>query len=762
MVIISSRGLTSVAGGGGINLPDHWLLDRSMEMKYKRAIELHRAGDPQQASVLYAEILESEPDHPDALHLLGVTKTQLGQAESGLGWIARSLAVNPHQPVAVANQGNALLALNRAAEALSSYEKALDLMPDYLLAVLGRGNALAALGRPQEALRSFDQALSLAPDFLPALGGRANVLQTLERYADALTAYERAIELMPALAPAHWGRGLSLRGLGEHSQALLSIDRALQMNPGYAEAFLARGSVLSEMGELPGAIDAYDRALERNPALAAAWFSRGVVLSLQARHGEAAESLRHALNIDPGYPYAQGAWLRAKLEVADWSAYVESTRTIIERIGRDERADLPFSLLAICDSPPLQLRCARRFAPPQANPIPRHAAERDPSKRIRVAYISADFLEHPTSYLMAGVFERHDRERFEIIGVSLRNDERSPTARRVRAAFEHWIDAGPRPDAQLATLIGDLQVDIAVDLMGYTGEHRAGLFARRPAPIQVSYLGFPASTGTPCMDYLIADDFLIPPDRQRDYSERIAYLPECFQANDDRKTAADEIPTREQAHLPANGFVWCSFHSTYKLNPPVFDAWARLLRAVPESVLWLLGGSPDIERNLRREASARGVDPRRLVFAPPEPYHRHLARLRLADACLDTYPFNGGATTSDALWAGVPVVTCAGASYAARMSGSLLTALGLPWLVGHSLEEYERLALQLARDERLLERTRSALAPSRRSNTPFDTDRFRRHLEQAYLAMVERQRRGLPPQTFRILPFHDQRGSSSS
>lgn len=731
-----------------------------MEIKYKRAIELHRAGDPARASVLYAEILESEPDHLDAMHLLGVSETQLGQPESGLVWITRSLTINPHQPVAIANQGNALLALDRAVEALASYDKSLQLMPDYLLALLGRGNALSVLGRQEEALGSFDRALTFASDFVPALGGRANALQKLGRYTDSLSAYDQAIELMPDLAPAHLGRGLSLRGLGEYSKALSSIDRALHLDPGYADALLARGNVLSETGDAQRATDAYDRALERNPAFAAAWFGRGLALSLQSRHREAADSLLRVMSIDPAYPYAQGAWLRAKLELADWSDYAASARIITERIGRDERADLPFSFLALCDSPTLQLKCARLLAVPQTSGMPRLIVGGAPSKRIRVAYISADFLEHPTSYLMAGVFERHDRERFDIIGVSLRNDERSPTARRVRAAFEHWVDASPRTDAQVAALIGDLDVDVAVDLMGYTGEHRAGLFAHRPAPVQVSYLGFPASTGTPYMDYLIADEFLIPRDRQCDYSERIAYLPECFQANDDRRPAIAETPTREQAHLPATGFVWCSFHSTYKLNPPVFDVWARLLLAVPESVLWLLGDNREIEQNLRREAGARGVDPRRLVFAQSEPYHRHLARLRLADVCLDTYPFNGGATTSDALWAGLPVVTRAGAGFAARMSGSLLTALGLPGLVARSLEEYERVALRLATDKRLLERMRSALAPGRHSNTPFDTDRFCRHLEQAYLVMVERRRRGLPPETFRVLPISDQGAGS--
>jgi predicted O-linked N-acetylglucosamine transferase (SPINDLY family) len=322
----------------------------------------------------------------------------------------------------------------------------------------------------------------------------------------------------------------------------------------------------------------------------------------------------------------------------------------------------------------------------------------------------------------------------------------------VRAAFERWIPATSRSAGTLARLIGDLQVDIAVDLMGYTGEHRAELFAHRPAPIQVNYLGFPATTGSAHIDYVIADEFLIPEARQGDYSECIAYLPECFQANDDRRIAAPDAPTRKQAHLPAVGFIWCSFHSTYKLNPSLFDVWARLLRAVPGSVLWLLGGQPGIEANLRREARSRGLDPERLVFAQPESYPRHLARLPLANLCLDTYPFNGGATTSDALWAGVPVVTCSGASYAARMSGSLLTALGLSSLATSSLEEYERLALNLAQNPGRLEGIRAALAGQKTASPLFNADRFCRHLEAAFITMVKRARDGLRPATFRVPP----------
>ena len=692
-----------------------------MEIKLKRAVELHRQGNPEQAGALYADILRAQPGHPDALHLLGVTETQAGRAESGLAWIAKSLAANPHQPVAIANQGNAYLALNRPGEALASYERSLQLAPDYPLALFGRGNALAALGRPAEALSSFEGALRAAPEF----------------------------------AQAHLGRGRALLALGRHAEALRSIDHALSLKPDHAEAHLERGHVLAEQRDLAAAIGAYDRALGCNSALAAAWFGRALAVSLLGNHAEAAESFQRALEIDPSHPYSRGAKLHAQLQIADWTDHAASAAAIVARLERDERVDFPFSFLAVCDSAALQLRCARQFAALQAVPAsrsasaPRSTAHGSPRERIRIGYISADFLEHPTSYLLAGLIERHDRRRFETIGISLREDTESPTARRVQAAFERWIAPDRRSDEDLARLIGDLQLDIAIDLMGYTGEHRAGLFAHRPAPIQATYLGYPGTTGSPHVDYLIADEFLIPEDRQSHYSERIAYLPECFQANDDRRVAAAEAPTREQVRLPAAAFVFASFHGTYKLNPPLFDVWARLLLAVPGSVLWLLGGKA-AEDNLRAEAAARGVDSERLVFAQPEPYPRHLARLPLADLCLDTYPFNGGATTSDALWAGVPVVTCAGSSYAARMSGSLLTALGLPCLVTTTLGEYEALALHLARDRGLFEGTRAALARQKTSSPLFDTDRFRRHLESAFIAMVERHRDGLPPATFRV------------
>jgi protein O-GlcNAc transferase len=725
-------------------------MNGELDVRLQSAVALHGRGLPEQAAVLYAEILRTHPDHADALHLLGVTETQLGRPRSGLDWIARSLAVNPDQPAAIANRGNAFLALGEPGQALACYDEALRSWPDYGAAVYGRGNALSALGDLAAALCCFERALELAPNFLQALMARGGVLRKLRRHAEAVEAYERAIAAAPTASQAYLGRAMAERALKKYDQAIASCDRALQLAPDCAEAFAERGHVLSERGRIEEAIDAYDRALRLDPMSAVVWFSRGIALSVQGRFVEAAAALRRALQADPQLPYARGTLLHAQLRVCDWSDHMAAAAAISTALQRDDPADFPFALLAVCDSPSLQLRCAQRYARSQRagrDALP-PSGRRDRG-RIRIAYLSEDFLEHPTSYLMAGVLERHDRQRFEIVGVSWR-DQDSPTARRVRAAFDRLVPAESVPDEALARLLRGLEVDIAVDLMGYTGSHRSGLFAHRPAAIQVSYLGFPSTMGSPDIDYLVADEYVVPEAERGNYSESIAYLPECFQANDDRRPSVARAPTRAQMGLPATGLVMCSFHNSYKLNPPLFDVWCRLLSATPDAVLWLVAATEIVQHNLRREALTRGISPERLVFAEPLPYPEHLARLGLADLCLDTIPFNGGTTTSDALWAGVPVLTCAGRGFAARMSGSLLRTIGMPELVTESLDEYERLALQLAASPARLAGVRAALALRRRSSPLFDTDRFRRHLEAVYAVMIERHRDGLPPATFRV------------
>ena len=354
---------------------------------------------------------------------------------------------------------------------------------------------------------------------------------------------------------------------------------------------------------------------------------------------------------------------------------------------------------------------------------------------------------------MAGLFEKHDRERFETIAMSFLPEDPSATGQRVKAAFSRFVDVSRASDREVAGLMRELEVDIAVDLMGFTADNRTAIFAHRAAPIQVNYLGFPATMGADYIDYIIADRFVIPEDKRAYCSEQVVYLPESFQANDDQRKIGETIPTRLEAGLPETGFVFCSFNNSYKINPAIFDVWMRLLKTVAGSVLWLVADSLSVQNNLRREAGKRDVEASQLIFAPRLPYADHLARFRLADLFLDTLPFNAAATASDALWAGVPVLTCAGEAFASRIAGSLLNAVGLPDLITYSMEDYEALALKLATTPAMLSELRARLARNRTTHPLFDTDRFRRHIEAAYITMWERVQRGEPPVSFAVQPL---------
>jgi protein O-GlcNAc transferase len=377
-----------------------------------------------------------------------------------------------------------------------------------------------------------------------------------------------------------------------------------------------------------------------------------------------------------------------------------------------------------------------------AAPQPLWTGKARPHGKLRIAYLSADFYRHATAFLMAQLFELHDRSRFEVLGVSFGQDDRSDMRARLLAAFDRFHDVGSRSDYDVAKLLHELEVDIAVDLKGLTLDCRPGILAYRPAPVQVSYLGYPGTMGADFIDYVIADPIVLPLDQQPLWTERIVHLPDCYQVNDSKRQISTRTPTRREVDLPERGFVFCSFNNNWKITPPVFDVWMRLLRAVDGSVLWLIWDNAAAERNLRREAAARGVDPARLVFAATLKVEEHLARHRLADLFLDTLPVNAHTTASDALWAGLPLLTCCGESFSGRVAASLLAAVDLPELVTSNLADYEALALRLATDPTLLRAFRKRLEQNRSTSALFDTDRFRRHIEAAYLTMWERFARG--------------------
>jgi len=605
------------------------------------------------------------------------------------------------------------------------------------------GASLLYQERFQEALAPLDEAHRAAPR--KGSGHRLGYCHlALGDFEAAVRELEREVRLYPQLINARNALGVALIRLSRREQALATFLEAIQLDPASPEANSNAGSLLADLGRVNEALPYLQAAVRASPGLADAHFNLGLAYQRLKQHAQAADSLQLALDIAPRMPYALGHLVWNRIAQCRWEGTAERIASLREQVRRDGVPAMPFEFVAVCEDPAEQRRCAELHVARSlgARPAPLWHGERYRHDRIRVAYLSADFCEHATAYLMAGLIERHDRSRFETIALSYGPDDASPMRRRLAQAFERFVDVRTLTDAAAARVLRDLEIDVAVDLKGHTTDARPGILAHRPAPVQVSYLGFPGTTGTDFIDYVLADRHVLPEFEQAAWSEKVVYLPECYQANDAGRAIADRTPSRAAAGLPTPGFVFCSFNNNYKITPQVFDAWMRLLRQVPASVLWVLEDNTEARCNLQREAEARGVEPQRLVFAPRVPHAEHLARHRLADLFLDTLPCNAHTGASDALWAGLPLLTCTGNTFAGRVAASLLHAIGLPELVTHSLAEYEALALQLAANPERLSALRARLAANRMTAPLFDTDRFRRHLEAAYLRMLES--RGAP------------------
>jgi predicted O-linked N-acetylglucosamine transferase (SPINDLY family) len=568
------------------------------------------------------------------------------------------------------------------------------------------------------------------------------VLLQLARPDEALAAADRVLALAPDDVDALILRGDAWRGLNDPQGALASFDRALAVAPDRAEAWLGRGNVLSELARYDDAAPAFDRALALKPGLAEAWLGRGNVLTEFKRHEEASAAYDKAATLKPALNYAAGARLFAKLLLCDWTALDAQVAELLSAIRERSTIALPFPILAVPSSAADQLQCAANYVRHQPTFAPLWRGEVFSHDRIRLAYLSADFHDSATAALLAGLFQRHDRSRFETTAISFGPDRDSPMRRRLRGAFEHFIDVRNDSEQGIAELMRRLEVDIAVDLMGFTKHNRLNVLARRPAPIQVNYLGYPGTMGAGYIDYILADATVIPEDQCGFYAEQVVWLPDTYFVNDNTLAVSERTPSRRDCGLPEAGFVFCCFNNTYKIMPEIFDVWMKLLSATADSVLWLVEADAATSANLRREAQSRGVAPARLIFAPRVSLADHLARQRLADLFLDTLPYNAHTMASDALWVGLPVLTCLGTTFAGRVAASLLKAIGLDELIAGSLPEYQALALELAHDPARLASLKGRLARNRDSCALFDTARATRAFEAAYRMMWERQRSG--------------------
>ena len=705
---------------------------------------------------LYREILRTNARDHDALHMLGVAALQCADSRRAVALIAQALALNPTLRGAHANLGTALLADGRLEESLASYDRALQFDPDSAGVLFNRGNTLRRLARHRDALDTFDRALRLRPDHAGALCHRGLTLLDLGRPLEALASFDLELRSRPADTIALRNRGAALLSLERLPEALDSFDEAVRLDPADAEAQHDRGNALQLLGRLDEALGAYDRVLAMKPEHVNALYNRGDMLLGLTRYEESAQSFAALLAIAPDHDYALGQWAHARLRCCDWDGHAEYTARLGQRVLARHRSSTPFAFLTAVDSPAGLHECGRQFVadryPPQS---PLWTGERYRHERIRVAYLSSDFHDHATAYLTARLFEEHDRAKFDIAGVSFGPPDNGELRARLQRSFDRFLDVRTLSHLDVARHLREQEIDILVDLKGFTNGARPHILAYRAAPIQVSYLGFPGTTGADYLDYVLADRHVIPPEYQEHYSEKVVYLPDCYQVNDSARPIADRKPVRAELGLPENGFVFCCFNSSYKLTPQFFDVWTRLLRQVPGSVLWLFRDGEAMARNLRREAVERGVEPGRLVFAERVRVEQHLARLQAADLFLDTLPCNAHTTASDALWAGVPLLTCAGESFAARIAMSLLHAVGLPELITTNLGDYEGLALRLATEPALLAQIRTRLSDYRKTRALFDTRRFCRHLEAAYTLMWERAQRGEAPAAFCVKRYSE-------
>jgi protein O-GlcNAc transferase len=678
---------------------------------YNRGIALAALGRQPEAVASFDTALARNPQHAAAHFNRGITLVRLARYGDAVASFDRALALRPHYPQAHYNRGIALANLEQHAAAVTSHEAAIAQWPDYAEAYNNRGTALNALGRHEAALESLSAAIARSPGRAEFFNNRALTLLALRKHAAARADLESAIALQPQFAEGYSNLGLVLGAMHRPEEALASLDTAIRLDPGCAEAHLTRAQLLRELRRFEAALESFDRALALKPDL----------------------------------PFVAGLWLHTRMQLCSWEGVETEVAELSAAIERGEAVTPPFPVLALSGSAALQRWAAeiwvREKHPPQTT-LPA-SARRAGGGRIRLGYFSADFREHAVSILTSGVFEAHDRSRFEVSGFSLGPNTDDPARKRLERAFDRFFDVSERSDREIAELARSLELDIAVDLTGFTQGGRPDIFALRAAPVQVGYLGYLGTMGAPYIDYLLADRTIVPPDCRRHYGERMLYLP-TYQANDRSRSVSSRTFGRAELGLPASGFVFCCFNASYKITPAMLDRWVRIVRRVPGSVLFLYAANETVERNLRREALQRGLEPQRLVFGGKLPPPEYLARYRSADLFLDTEPYNAGTTASDALWAGLPVLTCAGEAFASRVAASLLRAIDLPELITSGPREYEDRAVELAGEPDRLAALRQKLEDHRLTTPLFDVQQFTRHLEAAYTAAFGRHQAGLP------------------
>jgi len=681
----------------------------------QEAFEAFQVGNLIKAEQVLRHFAKDVPDNYDALHLLAIV---------------------------CASQSN-------HHEAIHFYEHVLKLYPNDPSVLSNLGVSLSAIGRVQEALVIFQKSLETNPDSPESWYNAGNTLCDLERFKDALPYYEKSVKLNPEYFEAHNNYGKAFFDLKLYSEALLQYDKALQINQAFPDCLVNKGEALRILRRYDEAIAHYDKALSLKPDYAEGWSNKGVTLNELKRYDEAIAHYDKALSLKPDIDWTYGDLLHAKMKIGHWSGLKDDLGIVFKKLLNGKKITSPFALLAFSEDAFLLKKSSETYAQSKypensaLGNIPRSTKK----EKIRLAYFSPDFRNHPVAYLTSELFEMHDRNQFEVFAFSLQQPlNGDETSSRLRNGFDKFIDVHSMSDLDIARLAREFSIDIAVDLAGPTQYSRTGIFSYRAAPIQVNWLGYPGTIGADFMDYIVADRTIIPESHQEAYVEKVVYLPDTYMVDDSKRAPSARVFTRKECGLPENTFVFCCFNNDYKYNPEVLDRWSQILCKVENSVLWISENNEEFKKNIKAEFENRGIDSSRVIFAKRlELMADHLARYTLADLFLDTHPYSAHTTAVDSLKAGIPVLTLKGQSFASRVAASVLHAVGLPELIADTKEEYETLAIQLATNPQQLLALKQKLSTNRLTCPLFNTTLFTRNLEAAYSQMYKRYQENLKP-----------------
>ncbi|MDB3885705.1 tetratricopeptide repeat protein [Candidatus Pelagibacter sp.] len=719
----------------------------------QQGIKAHKLGNLKEAESFYRDILKTEPVHPDANHNLGVIMVSSYNFLLALPLFKTAIKSNPNIQQYWISYANALTNLKQFEDAEASYKKIIELNPNNFEAYNNLGSVLLKLTKVKESEEIIKKAISLNPDYAEAYSNLGATQEALNRLKDSEESFKKAIKLKPNFATAYFNLGSIFLKLNKLKDSEENLKKAINLKPDFILAHYNLGVVLLNLGRLEEAELSCQKLIALKPDYAEVYKNLGEVQKLLGKSSDSLVSYNHAYTLEPNIDFLLGNLLHLKMSLCIWDDFEKTINKLKKKIKDNKKISMPFPILSLIDDPDIQKKTAKIYTNhkfPKSDILPKISCYQG-HKKIKVGYFSADFRNHAIGYLTAELYELHDKSKFEIHAFSLGESKKDEFNNRIRLGVEHFHDVQKMSDESIALLARSLEIDIAIDLAGFTGGNRQGIFAMTLAPIQACYLGYAGTMGSDYMDYLIADHTLIPKDKQQYYSEKIVYLPNSYMVNASKVEISKKLFSRKDFGLPNNQFVFCCFNNHYKINPEIYSRWMKILSLTNESVLWLSDANNENINNLKKEAKKYNINPNRLIFAPRLSLREdHMRRIQLADLFIDTLPYNAHSTASDALSVGLPVLTCIGKSFASRVSASLLNGVNLPELITKTKDQYVATAIELATHPEKFKIIKNKLSNNLTEGTLFDTSLFTKNLEKAYFVMHERSQKGLSVEAIEV------------